>query len=192
VTAPARIEPVVVHRSTLRTWLISLAAIPFVVVGADVLWRGRLVAWMTEFVFDRDPQTLEARDEIWAWAMVLVGGAVVVWGLKELFFPAPLLRTAADGLHLRLGGPLRPPTLVPWDQLYDIDAGTLTDDEEELEVLVVEVTAPSLLPAHPWAARRLGPRTVALYTKEWDTPASKVALAVADQAVAVASGAKPG
>lgn len=186
MTVPA-FEPLVVHRSTLRTWLISLGAIPFVVIGSDVLWRGRLVAWMTDFVFaDRTPQTLDIRDSIWAWAMVIVGGAVVLWGLKELFFPVPVLRTDSTGLHLRLRGPLRPPITLPWDVLHDVDAGTLEDDEEELDVLVVEVDEPGLLPAHPWGARRLGPRTVAIFTREWDITAGEAATTVADQAVAVA------
>lgn len=180
------IEPLVVHRSTLRTWLISLAAIPAIVIGVDVLWRRRIVGWLTETIFDTDPQTLEARDEIWAWAMVLVGAAVVAWGLKELFFPAPILRTDEEGIHLRVGGPLKPPTTLPWSALYDIDAGTLEDDEEEMDVLVIEVKDPSLLPDNPWAGRRVDDRTMALFTAEWDAAAEQIAARIADQAVVIA------
>jgi hypothetical protein len=180
------IEPLIVHRSTLRTWLISLAAIPAIVIGVDVLWRRRIVAWLTEAIFDTDPQTLEARDEIWAWTMVVVGAAVVAWGLKELFFPAPILRTDEEGIHLRVGGPLKPPTTLPWGSLYDIDAGTLEDDEEEMDVLVIEVKEPSLLPHNPWAGRRVDDRTMALFTAEWDADAEQIAALIADQALAIA------
>lgn len=179
-------EPLVVHRSTLRTWLISLAAIPAVVVGVDVLWRQRIVNWVTDLVFESDPQTLDARDEIWAWALVVVGGVVVVWGLKELFFPAPILRTDDEGVHIRMGGPFRPSTTLPWFSLHDIDAGTLEDDEEEVEVLIVEVKDPALLPDNPWGGRRFDNRTVALFTTEWDTRADQVAVTIADHAVTVA------
>lgn len=189
--APKLIEPLVVHRSTLRTWLISLAAIPAIVVGVDVLWRRRIVSWLTEAIFDNDPQTLEARDEIWAWTMVVVGAAVVAWGLKELFFPSPVLQTDDEGVSLRLNGPLRPPTRLPWSSLYDIDAGTLEDDEEEVEVLIVEVKDPALLPSNPWAGRRVDERTLALFTTEWDIPAEEVASKIADQAVTVARLAPP-
>ena len=180
------IEPLVVHRSTLRTWLISLAAIPAIVIGVDVLWRRRIVGWLTEAIFDTDPQTLEARDEIWAWTMVVVGAAVVAWGLKELFFPAPILRTDEEGIHLRVGGPLKPPTTLPWGSLYDIDAGTLEDDEEEMDVLVIEVKEPSLLPDNPWAGRRVDDRTMALFAAEWDADAEQIAALIADQALAIA------
>ncbi len=197
-TAPAEteqassvIEPLIVHRSTLRTWLISLAAIPAVILGVDVLWRRRIVQWATDLIFDSDPQTLETRDEIWAWALLVVGGAVIVWGLKELFFPSPLVRTDDDGVHLKMGGPLRPATMLPWSSLYDVDAGTLEDDEEEMEVLIVEVKDPTLLPDNPWAGRRVEQRTVALYTAEWDTTADEVARAIAEQAITVARASPP-
>lgn len=183
---PPPFEPLVVHRSTLRTWLISLAAIPAVVVGVDVLWRQRIVAWVSDMVFESDPQALDARDQIWAWALVVVGGALVLWGLKELFFPVPVLRTDLEGVHIRMGGPLKPPTTLPWFSLHDVDAGTLEHDEEAVDVLVVEVKDPELLPANPWAARRYDDRTVALFTTEWDTRADEVAVTIADQAVTVA------
>lgn len=179
-------EPLVVHRSTLRTWLISLAAIPAVVVGLDILWRQRIVGWISGLVYESDPQSLDSRDEIWAWAMVLVGGAVVIWGLKELFLPAPVLITDEEGVHIRMTGPFRPATTLPWFSLHDVDAGTLEDDEEEVEVLIVEVKDPSLLPENPWGGRRFNERTVALYTSEWDTRPDQAAVTIADQAVAVA------
>ncbi|MGA7272735.1 MAG: hypothetical protein WB239_16810, partial [Acidimicrobiia bacterium] len=102
------LEPYEVGRSTLRTWLISLAGIPAIVVGIDFVSRQRIVAWLTDRIFTSDPQTLEPRDYIWAWALIVVGGAVVLWGLKELFMPAPVLTTDDTGLHVRMGGPFRP------------------------------------------------------------------------------------
>ncbi|MFP3915852.1 MAG: hypothetical protein ACLFWM_13315 [Actinomycetota bacterium] len=183
---PPLFEPLVVHRSTLRTWLISLAAIPAVVVGADILWRQRIVGWVTDQVFESDPQTLDARDEIWAWALVIVGGAIVVWGLKELFLPAPILHTDDEGVHVRMRGPFRGATTLPWFSLHDLDAGTLEDDEEDVEVLIVEVKDTDLLPDNPWGGRRFDDRTVALFTTEWDTRADQVAVTLADQAVTVA------
>lgn len=179
-------EPLVVHRSTIRTWLISLAAIPAVVVGVDVLWRQRIIGWVSDFVFESDPQTLETRDTIWAWTLVVVGGIVLVWGLKELFFPAPVVLTDDDGVHVRLRGPFQRMTLLPWFALYDIDAGTLEDDEEDVEVLIVEVKEPELLPDNPWSGRRIGDRTVALFSTEWDTRADEVAVTIANQAMTVA------
>lgn len=180
------LEPLEVHRSTLRTWLISLAAIPAIVMGVDVLWRQRIVAWMTERVFEADPQLLEPRDRIWAWALVVVGSAVVLWGLKELFFPAPVLRTDDHGLQIRMQGPFRPPISFPWNALQDVDAGTLTDDGDEVEVLIIEVKDPSLLPDNPWAARRVQRGVVALFTTEWEMAADEVASRIADQAIRMA------
>jgi hypothetical protein len=182
----AGVEPFEVRRSTLRTWLVSLLAIPFIVIGVDVLWNGRIVAWLTERIFPDDPQLLEARDDIWAWTMIIVGGAVVVWGLKELFAPAPVVYTDDDGVHVRMRGPFRRPSLLPWTLLHDIDAGTLEDDGDPIEVLIIEVKDGSLLPPNPWAGRRFDERTVALFSTEWETPADIVAERVAEQAITVA------
>lgn len=186
--APAEplFEPLVVHHSTLKTWLASLAAIPAVVVGVDVLWRQRIIGWVSDFVFESDPQTLETRDTIWAWALVLVGGIVLVWGLKELFFPAPVLLTAEDGVHVRMRGPFRPMTVLPWFSLYDIDAGTLEDDEEDVEVLIIEVKEPDLLPDNPWSGRRFDERTVALFATDWDRRPDDVVKTIVDHAITVA------
>jgi len=182
----APLEPLVVHRSTLRTWLISLAAIPAVVVGVDILWRRRIVGFFTDLIFPDDPQLLDTRDTIWAWVLVVVGGLIVLWGLKELVFPSPILATSREGVHIRMSGPFRPPTTLPWFSLHDVDAGTLEDDEEELDVLIIEVKEPALLPDNPWSGRRFDDTTVALFTKEWDTRADEVAVRIVDQALAVA------
>ncbi|CAN5837347.1 hypothetical protein BH23ACT5_BH23ACT5_14630 [soil metagenome] len=180
------IEPLVVRRSTLRTWLIALAGIPALVIGIDIVWRRRIVAWLTERIFTSDPQLLEFRDEIWAWALVVMGGAVVIWGLKELFDPVPVLRTDDEGVHIRMLGPFRPVTTLPWDSLHDVDAGSLEDDGDPLDVLVIEVNDGALLPLNPWAGRRFDEHTLALYSLEWDTSAEDVAEILSSQALAVA------
>ena len=158
---PALIEPLLVRRSTMRTWLASLLAIPMIVIGVDVLWKRRIVAWLTERIFPDEPQLLEARDEIWAVVMVVVGVAVVVWGLKELFYPASVLRTDDLGVHVRMRGPLHPADLVAWGKLQDVDAGTLEDDGDPVDVLIIEVKDEDLLPENPWGGRRFNSRTVA-------------------------------
>ncbi|NIP80252.1 MAG: hypothetical protein GWM90_13925, partial [Gemmatimonadetes bacterium] len=42
-----------------------------------------------------DTQIFEARDVIWAWALLAVGAAVTLWGLKELIVPAAVVRADA-------------------------------------------------------------------------------------------------
>lgn len=185
--ADTPIEPLVVRRSTVRTWLAALAGIPAIVIGVDVLFRRRIVSWLTDRIFaETDPQLLEPRDTIWAWAMVVLGVVVVAWGLKELFSPAPVLRTDEVGVHVRMRGPFRGATILPWWTLHDVDAGTLEDDGDPLDVLILEVKDPQLLPIDPWAGRRFDDRTLALYSIEWDHSAEEVAEVVADQAVRMA------
>ena len=164
----------------------SLAGIPAIVVGIDFVWRQRIVGWLTERIFSGDPQTLEARDEIWAWTLIVVGVAVVGWGLKELFAPTPVLRTDDFGVHLKIRGPFRSAVAVPWDRLDDVSAGSIRDDGEPVDVLVVEVTDPALLPLDPWAGRRYDETTLALFSAEWDQSAGAIAHAISEQALTMA------
>ena len=186
VQRPTLVDPLVVTRSTLRTWLISLAGIPAIVVGIDFMTRKRIVGWLTERIFPADPQTLEMRDQIWAFALIAVGVAVVAWGLKELFAPTPVLRTDDDGVHLRVKGPFRGDVVIPWASLTDVSAGSIRDDGEPVDVLVLEVSDADLLPTDPWAGRRYDETTMALFSSEWDQSAASIAHTVSEQALTVA------
>lgn len=181
-----QVEPFVVGRSALRTWLASLAAIPAIVVGVDVVWRRRIVGWLTERIFTGDPQALELRDTIWAWTLIAVGGVVVLWGIKELFSPAPIIRTSELGVKVRMLGPFREQSFIPWDRLHDVSAGSIRDDGEPVEVLVIEVTDPDLLPTDPWGGRRIDETTVALFANEWDQTPGTAAHEIAERALVYA------
>ena len=78
----------VVKRSALKMWLMALAGIPLLVISLDVLTNRRITRWLTDIIFRPDDiQIYEPRDVIWAWVMALFSGFIVLWGLKELFFP---------------------------------------------------------------------------------------------------------
>lgn len=182
--------PLVVRRATLRTWLVTLAAVPAVVLGVDILYQNRLINVLREVVFGEEPdQSLTTTDTLWAWAMVAAGALVVAWGLKELFAPTTVVTADDDGLRLKVSGPFRPPTLLPWGSLHDVRAGSIEDDEDLLEVLVIEVVHPEVLPANPWGGRRLDDHTLALVAVDWDYPPEHVAAAIVDRAMARARAA---
>lgn len=189
MTTTDEFEPLVVRRSAVRTWLIALAAVPAIVIGIDVIWRQRIVRAVSDFVFDSDPQLLEMRDTIWAWALVIVGGSLVAWGLKELFAPAAIIRTDTEGIHLRLKGPFRRPVFLPWDALSDVDGGELEFDEDLVEVLIIETDRGDLLPIDPFAGRRFDTRTLAMYATDWDTSIDDVVTALGAQALQTAKAA---
>ncbi|HEX6946009.1 MAG TPA: hypothetical protein VF246_01485 [Acidimicrobiia bacterium] len=175
---------VVVRRSALRMWLLAMAGIPFLVLGLDVVTHRRLTNALREMLFrPEDTQIFEPRDEIWAWAMVAFGVTLILWGLKELFVPTAMIEARPEALLLKLSGPFRPPTSLPWARVMDIDVISVEDDGAKIPLLAVEVDDPALLPDNPWGARWIGPKEIGILTEDWAEDPHMVAEALADYAV---------
>jgi hypothetical protein len=180
------IETYQVRRSAWRMWLLAMSGIPLVVIGVDVLGQRRLSNWLSDLIFQSDPQAYEPRDIVWAVALVLVGLVLSIIGLKELVVPKVVLAADADGLQLRLAGPRQPPVAIPWESLEDVRADVMNDDGDLVPVLVVSVKEDGLLPADPWAARRTATNTVAINATDWEQRPETVAEKVTEVAIEVA------
>jgi hypothetical protein len=179
---------VVVQRSAVKMWLLAIGGIPLLVIAVDVLTSRRITNWLRELLFTpEDTQIYEPRDVIWAWAILLFAAFIVGWGLKELFRPTKVLEATDEGLLVRLRGPVRPPDLIPWRSIADVDAGEITDEGDVLLLLRITLTNRGDLPGHPWGARWLEPRVLGLLADDWATPPAKVAEQIGDYAVDAAS-----
>lgn len=178
---------VLVRRSAWRMWGLALAGVPAIVIATDVLTQRRITDALRELLFrPEDTQIFEARDVIWAWALLVVGVAVTAWGLKELIVPAAVIRADAAGLSLKVAGPFRPAVAIPWDAVDDVGDATVDDDGKVLRVLWVKVFEPALLPDEPWGARLVADDTIAVLADDWERDPSVVAAEIADLALAVA------
>lgn len=174
------------HRSAVRMWLLAIAGIPLVVVGLDVLYRRRISNFFSGLIFAADaPQVFEPRDVIWAIAILLIGLALAGFGLKELLSPRAVVRAGQEGLALRLGGPFKPPVVIPWDVIDDVGAEMVDDDGDIVPVMWVRLADVTVIPADPWGARWIDPTTLAVLASDWEMPANLVAEKVADVAVEV-------
>lgn len=174
---------------TVRVWATALAGAVLLVAGLDVLTRRRFGDALRGILFrPEDSQLFEPRDMVWAAALVVVGGILTAWGLRELVVPRSPVRADAAGLSLSLRGPLRRPVVLPWEAVDDVGATRIVDEEEVVSVLWVRVADPDLLPADPWGARWIDESTVALFASGWDRGPEEVAAAITDVAVATAGG----
>jgi len=162
----------VIKRSALRMWLLALGGIPLLVIAVDVLTNRTLTNRLREMLFEPDAtQLYEPRDVIYAWAMLIFGGLLVLWGLKELFYPTKVVEARSDGIAIRLRGPLRRPDVIPWEIIRDIRPGQIEDEGESLPLLKIEIFSRGELPSHPWGARWLEPNVLGILAQDWaDTP----------------------
>lgn len=180
-------DKVEVRRSGWKMWWMAIGAIPLLVIGLDVLTNRRLTNSLRELLFrPEDTQIYEPRDVIWAWAMVLFGGIVVVWALKELFVPTRVVEARTTGLALKLRGPFRPADVIPWLQIKDIQGGDIDDEEESIPLLAIEVIQRDGLPDHPWGARWLEAKVLGVLAQDWQETPDEVAEAIGDYAVSAA------
>jgi hypothetical protein len=178
---------VVVQRSAVRMWLLAMGGIPLLVIAVDVLTSRRITNWLRELIFrPEDTQIYEPRDVIWAWALLLFSVLLVVWGLKELFMPTKVIEARDEGLAVRLRGPFRPPDLIPWGNIVDIEPGEIVDEGDVLVLLQIELFSRGELPDHPWGARWVETRTLGLLAQDWSIAPTRAAEELGQYAVEAA------
>lgn len=166
----------VVKRSALRMWLMAMGGIPLLVISLDVLTNRRITNWLRELIFrPEDTQIYEPRDVIWAWAMLAFSAVIVLWGLKELFYPTKVVEATDEGLGLKLNGPLRAAITIPWDLIDDIRGIEVTDEGDTLPMMAIRLVATADLPRNPWGARWLGDRELAILAQDWSESPGEVA-----------------
>lgn len=178
---------VVVQRSPIRMWLLAIGGIPLLVIAVDVLTNRKITNWFRELIFNpNDTQIYEPRDVIWAWALLLFSGFLVLWGLKELFIPTKVIEARDQGLAIRLRGPFFKPDLVPWANIVDIAPGEILDEGDILLLLRITLVTRGGLPQHPWSGRWLEPRVLGLLAEDWSKAPAEVADELAEFAVEAA------
>ncbi|HSM45359.1 MAG TPA: hypothetical protein VK969_10125 [Acidimicrobiia bacterium] len=175
---------VAVRRSALKMWLMAMGGIPLLVISIDVLTQRRITRWLTDIVFEpEDVQIFEPRDVIFAWAMLLFGALFVIWGLKELFVPTKVVECTEDGLAIRLNGPHRGPSLIPWDNIRDVGGADIDDDGDMIPLLILTVFDRSELPNNPWGARWVTELELGIMAQDFDDDPHAIAELIAEYAV---------
>jgi hypothetical protein len=177
----------VLKRSALKMWLMAMAGIPLLVISLDVLTNRRITNWLREIVFrPEDTQIYEPRDVIWAWAMALFAGFIVLWGLKELFIPTKVIECRDEGLALKLSGPFRQPSLIPWADIDDVTGGQIDDEGDVVPLLLISVLRREGLPVNPWGARWVKDDQLGVLAEDWSEDPRAVADEIVECAVAAA------
>lgn len=175
---------VVVRRSALKMWLLAMAGIPLLIISLDVLTERRITRWLTDLIFlPEDVQIFEPRDIIFAWAMFLFAAFLVLWGLRELFVPAKVVECRDEGLALRINGPFRPPSVIPWDNIKDVGGADMDDEGDEIALFIVGVFSRDGLPENPWGARWVSESELGVLAEDWGDDPQVIAEKVADYAV---------
>ena len=173
-----------VKRSAVKMWALAMAGIPLLVISLDVLTNRRITNWLREIIFKpEDTQIYEPRDVIFAWAMLLFAGFLVVWGLKELFVPTKVIECRPEGLALKLSGPFRIPSTIAWVDIDDVFESETVDEGTRVPLLVVRVLDRSTLPEHPWGARWVAANELAVLAEDWSQSPDDVAAKIIDYAV---------
>jgi hypothetical protein len=184
--ATSDIEPIEIRRSGLKMWLLSLAGVPLLVVGVDVLRSRRIIGFFQNLIWPNgNPELLEARDYIWAVALIVFGLIIAGYGIVELINPRPVLKANDEGIFLRLGNPVAAATMIPWADLVDIGSEDLDDEGDIVPVLWIKVADPSLLPRRPWGARWLDDTTIAVLGSDWERPPAAVVIDLTRTAMSV-------
>jgi hypothetical protein len=180
-------KPIVIRRSPWRMWGIALIGMPLGLVALDVLTQRRMANALRDLLFrPEETQLLEPRDVLWGWVMLAVGLGMAVWGLKELILPTVVVAADADGVGLKVRGPARALTPIPWSVIDDIGSGSVDDEGDSLPVVWIRLVDPGLVPEEPWGARWMDDSTLAILASDWDRSATTAARELTEVALAAA------
>lgn len=168
-------DAVEVERSAVRTWLLALLGIPFMLLGADMFLQQKLIGRLGEWIYGAEPlPAFENRDRVLAALMLVVGACLTLWGLKELLVPRKVLVGDETGIRAALAGPFRRAVAIPWSDVVDVRHGVAGEEGDRRPVLDIEVTDPSRLPFQLWGARWSGAEIV-IDATGWSPAADEVA-----------------
>ncbi len=161
--------------SAWKVWLLAILGVPFLLLGADFFFQQKLFARFRDMIYGTEElPAFEPRDQILAALFVLVGAALIAWGLKELVFPRKVFSADDRGIRLALGGPFRAPVTVPWSAIEDVSYLVLDDEGDDRPSILIEVSDRIGLPDHPWGARWIGPGELLIDTASWSPSAADV------------------
>lgn len=148
-----------VYRSPARAWASAIVAIPFLLMGLDLLLIPRLFPQYVrrlDVLADRmglNRITDQGPEEPWGLIFLVVGGGLLTWALKELIFPRPTLHVDERGVHFSsLLGPAGGALLVPGDELLEVSPALLREDEEDVRAVAFRFQDPERIPSNPWGA----------------------------------------
>lgn len=165
-------ETVEYETSAWKVWILAVLGVPFLLIGADFFFEQRLIGVFRDLVYGTEElPAFEPRDRILAVVFILVGVALIGWGLKELVFPTKVLVADDEGIRLTLSGPFRPAVVVPWQLVRDVSYEVIDDEGDPRPSVLIMVTEQRDLPERPWGARWVGPGELLIDTAGWSPPA---------------------
>ena len=158
----SRSEKVVIRRSPWRALVVALAGVPLVLLVLDYVWGiGGFFDAIIEWSYgSKDPEPWEPRDDILAALLGVIGGGMVLFGLKELIVPRRVFRADTTGVQVPLSGPFGRRSEIGWTQIED-----MSSDGEHLQL---HLTNAGGIPADPWGAKWDGDRTLRIPTGWWE------------------------
>jgi hypothetical protein len=179
--------PFTVHRSPGRNLVVAVLALPFLLLGLDLLLLPKL--W-PQYVrrFDRLADvmklsriTADGPEEPWGFVFLIAGSALLFWALRGLVFPRTVLASGDGTLAIgSLLGPGSGEMHVPLEEI-DVLPGLLKESGTTAPALIVKATDPGRLPSRPWGAVWVGDSLV-IRAGDWNLSPRRVAELVSGEA----------
>ena len=174
---------VAVRRRPGGRWSLGLVGAVLILHGGGLLFGWSPTRTVLELIYPNqdvdglhvDIPGLETRDMGWAAMFLIVGGLLVVWALVRLVSRRPVLRGGRDGLGLAVRGPFRRAITMPWSEVGNVSATTVSDDYGDVPALLIRLEDPSRIGPNPWGARWIEPSTLSMSAPDWDRDPRSVA-----------------
>lgn len=171
-----------VRRRLGGRWLLGLVGAVLILHGGGLLFGWSPTRTVLDLIYpnrliepDVELPVLETRDLGWAAMFLIVGALLVVWTSVRIVSRRPVLRGDPQGLLLAVRGPFRRAITIPWSEVGDISATTVSDDYGDVPALLIHVEDPSRIGPNPWGARWIEISTLSLSAPDWARDPQSVA-----------------
>jgi hypothetical protein len=149
-------EPVVVRKSAVHQLLLVLAGAILIVAALDIMafhWVSSPPEVDSETgEINSTGRSQDRGDLLWGSVLTVTGAGLVIAGAAGAIRRQPVAVVGADGLELRVAGPVRTIT-IPWGEVAWVHSGSDGDDERvPTRVFLVHVEDAGRYPAAPWGA----------------------------------------
>lgn len=149
--------PFSVYRSAGRTWVVAVLAVPFLMLGIDLVLAPKLfpqyqrrVDWLADQM-SLDHITSNGPEEAWGLVFLIVGAGLLIWSLKELLFPREILGVSEHGVSFAgTMGPAGGRVFVPRAEILEVAPAVLREFDEEAAAVGFRFEYPERFPSNPW------------------------------------------
>lgn len=168
-----------VDRSPIRLFLFGIVGLIMMIGAVDIMWGHWLSTPPDTYNGEISSKGKNQRraDYVWGGFLLIGGAGLFGYSVTTLIRRKPVIVVRDDGMVIGVGPPGEETIFVPWDVVETVQCAVEKDPDDgpDRDVLAIEFSDSTGLPAEPWGAYWDGDRLI-VDAVGWDTPIEEISI----------------